>query len=51
MLDHWPLFAPKMVETLPVTCPIIGGYNMVITGSKEDICKETCVLPLMEIKC
>ncbi|OWF45579.1 uncharacterized protein LOC110456832 [Mizuhopecten yessoensis] len=50
-LDHWPILSPSMMKSPPITCPIVGGYNMRIHGPEGDICPGKLVLPRMESEC
>ncbi|XP_033748684.1 uncharacterized protein LOC117333482 [Pecten maximus] len=50
-LDHWPILSPTMMKSAPITCPIVGGYNMRILGPEGDICPGKLVLPRMESEC
>ncbi|XP_069136374.1 uncharacterized protein [Argopecten irradians] len=50
-LDHWPILSPTMTKSTPITCPIVGGYNMRILGPDGEICPGKLVLPRMESEC
>lgn len=50
-LDHWPIISPTMTKSPPITCPIVGGFNMRIRGLDGDLCLGKLVLPRMESEC